>query len=179
MYCNDRTIGNGGTFNNVSYGTLGYGANNTLYAAARRIGTGGQSGTTWSSANASPQYDCPNDARDAFTLKVASGGTAGYGNNMLNYPVGLLTADEIAYAGGAASGNNNTYFLYTGVCNWTMTAYLWSTIRFGVFIIVPVGGISTNGRVGDCNNTFPVISLKNNVFSSDGDGHASTPYVIE
>ena len=49
-----------------------------------------------------PTLICQNN-NDKFTLKVDSlssiKGTSGYGNNTLNYPVGLMTIDEIVLAG--------------------------------------------------------------------------------
>ena len=179
IYCNDRTMGNSGTIDSTSYGTLGYGTNNTLYAAARRLGTGGPTGTTLSSANASPQYNCPNDERDGFTLKVASGGTEGYGNNALDYPVGLLTADEISYAGGAYGSGYNTFFLYTGSDYWTMSPFNLVRSYTRGWLVSSGGSFGGNSVSGTSPGAFPVISINSSALVSSGDGHASTPYIIQ
>lgn len=50
--------------------------------------------------------------------------TSNKGNKSLTYSIGLITADELIYAGTTKSGNNN-YYLYSGNGNdyWTMTPY--------------------------------------------------------
>ncbi len=59
------------------------------------------------------------------TLKVNGlskiNGTSGYGNNALNYPVGLITADEVALAGSVYNVMNSKYYLYTANSLWTLT----------------------------------------------------------
>ena len=71
-----------------------------------------------------PTLICSND-NDKFTLKVNSlssiKGTSGYGNNALNYPVGLITADEVALAGSVYNVMNSKYYLYTANSLWTLT----------------------------------------------------------
>lgn len=57
-------------------------------------------------SNGQPSFSCLN-ARDSYNV------AGGLGNGRLEYPVGLLTADEIMYAGGTTNGANNTYYLYT------------------------------------------------------------------
>ena len=177
IYCNDRTLGNAGSVNGVLFVATGEPLNNAIYSATRRIATGGSNGTSFTAYAASPQYDCPNDARDAFTLKVASGGTEGYGNNKLDYPVGLLTADEISYAGAAYGLTNNTFFLNTGGTYWTMSPFYAGP---GYTIIFVVTASTFTNEFGDRSlNAFPVISLNFSALVSSGDGHATTPYVIQ
>ena len=118
-YCNDRTIGAGGEVlyahpgpdDGYYFGVTGYGFDATIYGTARRIATGGPTGKSFVSNNASPIYKCPQN-NDKFTLKVANGGTSGHGNNALNYPIGLLTADEASYAGLAYEKDNSKLFIY-------------------------------------------------------------------
>ena len=180
-YCNDRSIVNGGTITswNFTFTPLGYGTNNTVYAPARRLGTGGQNGTSWSNLNSTPQYDCPNDSRDAFTLSISNGGTSGYGNNKLTYPIGLLTADELTFSGVNYGIPYNNYFLYVNDYYWTMSAFYYNTDHSCVFDIFSNGELSCNYVADVLPKTFPVISLKENVLVSGGDGHAQTPYVIQ
>ena len=40
--------------------------------------------------------------------------TQEYGNGKLDYPVGILTPDEVIFAGGSRNLPNNKYYLYTG-----------------------------------------------------------------
>ena len=70
--------------------------------------------------NKTPSLSCSKN--DSFTVNESS-----TGNGKLKYPVGLLTADEVAYAGGRSGSNNTTYYLYTGSTWWTMSpSYLWT-----------------------------------------------------
>ena len=170
IYCNDRMIGAAGNINGRTYGSLGYGTDNTLYGPARRL--------AFYSTNVSPQYNCPNKDRDGFTLKVSKGGTAEYGNNALDYPVGLLTADETSYAGGVYNTSNTTYFLNTGVDYWTMSPFFFVADTYEWYM-------ESNGNIKcyyDSSFTigaFPVISLNSNALVSSGEGTVSEPYIIQ
>ena len=59
----------------------------------------------------SPDYKCP-VVSDKFTTTTAKG------NGKLSYPVGLITADEITFAGLPAGKTNNSFYLYTGDYYW-------------------------------------------------------------
>ena len=54
----------------------------------------------------SPDYKC-SVASDKFTTTTAKG------NGKLSYPVGLISADEITFAGLPAGKTNNSFYLYT------------------------------------------------------------------
>ena len=64
-------------------GGLGYGTNNSYYRAYNRL-----------EDNKIPQFSCP-QSNDLYTTSSSS-----KGNKALDYPIGLITADEVAYAGG-------------------------------------------------------------------------------
>ena len=99
------------------------------------------------------------------------------GNGTLTYPIGLITADEVAFAGGVNGITNQSYYLYTGQDYWTM-----SPCRFygGWARVLPVrsygalGGYNVNLMYG----VRPVINLKADVQISSGSGTSSNPYVI-
>ena len=59
----------------------------------------------------SPDYKCP-VASDKFTTTTAKG------NGKLTYPIGLITVDEITFAGLPAGETNNSFYLYTGAYYW-------------------------------------------------------------
>ena len=65
--------------------------------------------------NKSPKLTCPEES-DKFTSKQSS-----IGNEALEYPVGLITADEVAMAGGVygSSNTNSSYYLYTNQNYWS------------------------------------------------------------
>ena len=74
VYCNDRNLASGQTYSTTS---------NFDYASWERIGT-----------NKQPTYNCTN-MRDAFSVNNTSA--------KLNYPIGLMSIDELSYAGGNSS----------------------------------------------------------------------------
>ena len=71
VYCNDRNLASGQTYSTTS---------NFNYAPEERIST-----------NKQPTYNCTNMS-DAFSVNNTSA--------KLDYPVGLITIDELSYAGG-------------------------------------------------------------------------------
>jgi hypothetical protein len=102
VWCNDRSIGtkngwdpNGGVTSGNSWTiySLLFSAYNRLYSTH------------------SPSFTCSRNI-DKFTTSTSNG------NGKLDYPVGLLTADEIMLAGGKGGTSNNNYYLYTGKSYW-------------------------------------------------------------
>ena len=101
IYCNDRTA----STSNVAYSTTNY----TTLTSWNSTGTTyyyGADGRVWNNP-VSPDYKCP-VASDKFTTTTAKG------NGKLSYPVGLITADEVTFAGLPAGKTNNSFYLYTG-----------------------------------------------------------------
>ena len=89
IFCNDRSPSSTQTAAWTSTGTdYYYGARGRLYS------------------NKTPILTCPT-ASDKFTVNTSNG------NGALTYPVGLITADEIAMAGGVWNSINRSYYLYT------------------------------------------------------------------
>ena len=175
-YCNDRSIGTSGTVGGTVFTSLGYAQNNTLFGSIRRIGTSGPAGTSFTSANASPSFKCAQN-NDKFTLKVANGGTNGYGNNALNYPIGLLTSDEAVYAGHPYWVSNSNGYLYTSKAYWLMNPSRMENNDMYGFLLTG-GGDVYNYRVDFIYSVLPVISLKSNAEVSSGNGTYNSPYVI-
>ncbi|MBP5204511.1 InlB B-repeat-containing protein [bacterium] len=133
-------------------------------------------------SNASPTLLCTNQA-DRYTLKESgkSGliGTNGAGNNKLDYPIGLLTADEISLAGGTTEwiyGSNYDYYLYTGESYWTSSAY--SSQSYGTFMFYTRSTLENNSVSGSYG-VRPVINLKSNIKYVSGNGIATDPYILE
>ena len=120
-----------------------------------------------------PQYKCE---YSAYGYTVAKGD--------LTYPIGLLTADEAAYAGGVYNVGNSSFYLNT------LKPYLTMTPQYPYLIdddavIFTVGEIyasisyySTNTNL---KNSFvlPVISLKNEAKVKSGTGLYNDPYIIK
>ena len=114
------------------------------------------------------------DKEDQFTLKVDSGGTLGYGNNALTYPVGLLTSKEAYLAFGGSSTNylnNNDYYwlLSPDYFNFSDYAYV-RRVRYGSLY-----GSNVYGTRG----ARPAVSLLTKVkLSGEGNGTVESPYVV-
>ena len=160
IYCNDRTIN---SFNGNAYSLTGdfeFNSYTKLYN------------------NNKPSYDCAN-VSDKFSVNNASA--------KLTYPIALMTADEIVYAGGTTStaiAEPYSWFIKnsndTEVVDktwWTMSparfnnnkiqVYQWhySNKRLVYNVVLSLG-------------VRPVISLKGNNKWKSGDGSASNPYEI-
>jgi uncharacterized repeat protein (TIGR02543 family) len=166
VYCNDRSNPAGG-----------YNTGNTsfYYGAYTRLDT-----------NKAPTYDCT-DTNDKFTVDTSTG------NGKLTYPIALMTADEVSFAGGLTWTNAPTWYYYNSAKGsstgdtywWLLSPYSWSCTWTGSFAIVfSVFGSSDPGRlrnyrVNFTNGVRPAISLKSCIKYSTGDGSADTPYTIE
>ncbi len=145
-FCNDRTI------NGTNGAKIYYGAYGRLYS------------------NKTPQYACPNVGRDLFTTSSSS-----VGNKALAYPIGLITLDEVAYAGGVYNKNSKTYI--NGNANYyTITPFQF--VSYSYTYVVSTGGFVTSTSSTSKYYIRPVISLKSDVLVSGGSGSANDPYVI-
>ena len=123
IYCNDRTA----STSNVAYSTTNY----TTLTSWNSKGTTyyyGANGRVWNNP-VSPDYKCP-VASDKFTTTTVKG------NGKLSYPVGLITADEITFAGLPVGKINNSFYLYTGADYWAGSpiAFFDGDIAYGFFV---------------------------------------------
>ena len=152
IYCNNRkTIMI--DYNKVSYGKLGYADNNTGY---------------YPLLDREASYDCFN-INDRFSVNN--------GNKSLNYSIGLLTTDELYYAGFKKNSDNKDNFLYINSSYWTMSPAYYNASGAYVY------KVNENGRIGEDIVTKeygmrPVITIKGNTKVSSGDGSLETPYLI-
>ncbi len=101
-------------------------------------------------------------------------------NDILNIPIGLITADEMAYAGGTTTSENQNYYLSTGQEYWTMTPSLAYNSGTAVnFWAGSSGWVFNFGTtVAYSRGIRPVINLRSDVTISSGNGTASHPFVI-
>ena len=98
----------------------------------------------------------------------------------LDYPILLITADEVALAGGVYNIPNSNYYLYNGQYFWTLSpshfgsdysrAYVWN--------VTPSGGLLNWSYVATSFGASPVINLKADTQITKGDGTALNPYVV-
>ena len=104
------------------------------------------------------------------------------GNGALSYPIALITADELVFAGAkagssAATTRNTDYYAYNGLQNWTMTpqgaGYTSSQVR--------IWTSSKYVHMDALNGPYyarPAINLRANVTYSSGTGTSINPYEI-
>ena len=146
IYCNDRSL------------SSGTGTTTTYYMADNRLDT-----------NKTPSLKCAQN-NDKFTT------SSSLGNGTLTYPVGLITADEVAYAGGKLFASNSSYYLYSGYSSWTMSPNDFSSGRSHVWTVTSAG-ILTTAFVDNSSALRPVISLKSDITFS-GNGSMNQPFEI-
>ena len=144
IFCNDRsaTTSENGTPGEIS-GSMST-STTYYYGAYVRLLT-----------NKSPKLTCPT-ASDKFTVNTSNG------NGALTYPVGIITADEVAMAGGVyGSGNtNSSYYLYTNRDYWSGSPYSFdgsSSVAGGFFVIS--SGVLDAVVVSRTVGARPVVSL--------------------
>lgn len=140
--------------------------------------TSGQFGSyTRLITNKAPTYDCSGD--NVYTKD----------NGKLNYPIGLISVDEVSYAGGISAKNSTAYFYYNSTNSqssvndnwwWTMSPYMWNN---GIAFQFIISGTSDSGQIGGngITGTYavrPVLSIKGTNAWKSGDGSSSNPYEI-
>ena len=162
VWCNDKTIVKDTTYNPSSYGGnatgLGFGINKTWYGAAQRLlSTSGSAGGT------GPSLKC-NGELSKITSKV-----------------GLITADELAFAGYAYGLENSTTYLQENA-----TDTYWCSLSPGLFngsyalvwYIIGSSGDFAHVYVFYTSGVRPSISLKSTT-NVTGNGTSEDPYVVE
>ena len=152
-FCGDRTTITGN----------GLETNYTEYAAYDRL-----------IVNKNPSLKCQ-DNNDNYTIINSI-----TGNKSLNYPIGMISSDEISYAGGVYGISNTNYYLYTGQIAWSMTPQWYSHSGAGLY--AKIFYISNDGslysyRSNESYDVRPVINLKADIQLS-GSGTSTDPYVV-
>ena len=148
-FCGDRTPHSG----------TGIGIDSTYYGAYNRL-----------IDSKAPSFKCTNENSDLFTVSESS-----KGNKALDHPIGLISADEVAYAGGVYNTSNSSYYLYIHGAYWTMSPF-YSSSRARVFIVDSSGGF-INYNVNLSYGVRPVINLRGDL-SVTGTGTSTDPYEV-
>ena len=127
---------------------------------------------SWTSGNATmitytsytPDFKCSSD---------------GNGKGVVSSSVGLLTYDEVVYAGGYYAQNNSSYYLNNPAIYWcTMSPVGFSGSTSGIWYIDNNGHISLYNATGSIK-LRAVLNLKADIQISDGDGTKENPFVVE
>lgn len=160
IYCNNRTTKKF-NYKNILYNTGGYSNLNTGYLLMNDyyIQEDGEKIT----------LDC--NLKDRFSVNSK------YGNNKLNYPIGLLTIEEAYYAGFMPNKTNNTNnYLNANYDYITMTPAYYNGQDAYNFVMSKNKVIL--GKVSNLYNTRPVITIKKDTKILKGDGSISNPYIL-
>ena len=177
IYCNDRSVVSG------TYST----SNTFYYGSYTRL-----------SSNKAPSYKCGGNGTDGLfegTQAIAdkfSANTSGGGNGQLKYPIALMTADEISFAGGVWDETLASPYVwyYTNSVNdsitglffwWLLSSYGWHGVTSSMF---GIGGSYNPGLFDDSYvdsllAVRPAISLDSCVQIKSGDGTQESPYEID
>ena len=157
-FCGDREPSTSSTTSNGSGGT---GTTTTYYGGYIKLVN-----------SKDPTLKCKNSS-DLYTVSGSS-----KGNQALSNPIGLITADEVAYAGGVYGQTNTSYYLYNDTYYWTMSPYrTYPGGSTSAFLL------NSNGNLDASYVHFevgvrPVINLASDVTIKSGNGSSSTPYEI-
>ena len=154
VYCNDRSISDPVGWNPAGGDTT----TGLSFEQRNRID------------NYSPSLVC-NRLLDRFTV------SSSIGNGALTYPIGLLSGDEVMYAGGTKLLENTTYYLYK--YGWILGARVFSYGYPSLFRISNGELFYQQGNPSASNAVIPVISLKSTDIVESGDGTSTNPYVIK
>ena len=126
-----------------------------------------------------PSFKC-RDSQDLYTTPGSSKGNGALkvtpGNNdSTPTPIGLITADEVAFAGGVYNYNNNSYYLYNNSDYWTISPYNFPG-GAATFRMTLSGSLLYNGVTYE-NGVRPVINLRSDVALS-GSGTTTDPFKV-
>ena len=145
-------------------------SDNTYFGAYTRLKT-----------NKTPSYDCA-ATEDKFTADTSTG------NGKLTYPIALMTADEVSFAGGLWGTNAQTWYYYnsakgssTGEQWWWLLSPASGNGSYAyVFFVVGSSnpGFLSSTYVSHTYGVRPAVSLKSCIKYSTGNGSANAPYTI-
>ena len=156
IWCNDKSTSSG----------LGYGTSTTNYSVYGRLVT-----------SKKPTLICSKDNSGGKLSKFTVDDTS-YGNGNLTYKVGLLTADEVAFAGSVYGVYNRSTYLYENGTSvwWTMSPKGYDASYTEVW---RVGSGYLNGdSVTSSYALRPSIALVSTV-TITGEGTSENPYIVK
>ena len=175
IYCNDRSVGEG-TYNKSGSTKLDYGGYTRLFT------------------NKTPSYKCGANTSDGLFESTQaiedkfSASTEGGGNGQLKYPIALMTADEVSFAGGVRGRTLSSPYAwyYTNSKGTSIVgSYGWWTISpyesYRLFHIYDDGILEIYGMLPYANGITvrPSISLDSCVQIKSGNGTPEAPYEID
>ncbi|MCI8393884.1 MAG: hypothetical protein HFH86_00160 [Bacilli bacterium] len=151
VFCNDRSIYSGDGISTTV--TTSYNANIRMN-------------------NHTPTFTCSNQ-NDKFTVSDT------IGNGALTYPIGLITVDELHYAGMLDNVLNRSSYVFSSQVYWTMSPifFLKTEARSRMWRITTSGTLNSD-TTDTAYGVRPVINLKHDTVISSGVGTRNDPFVI-
>ena len=121
------------------------------------------------------QFTCPEPSRDLYTTTDSS-----IGNKALTYPVGLITYDELVFAGMDNRHINKLSWAYSTQHYWTMSpSFFNATLGYAhEWSLHSAGYLSQWNYVANGFGARPVINLKSDTLITSGIGTSSDPFVV-
>lgn len=173
----------------------GYGQIKTYYKSHERFYVNEKKNSI---SSVKPTFECAKGVNNTYSRYTVNSESITRGvsvNNDLTYPIGLLSADEMIFAGtypnitdsnGSAIYRNQNFYLYKRSENvWSMTPADFrnpSSNRFAeVFTISSDEKGALSVEIVSTYHTYtlhPVINLKENIKVESGDGTKDNPYII-
>ena len=165
-------------YSNYISTAVGFCGDRTVYSGGDGIQTDKTSyfGTYGRHVKNIAQFTCPNVERDLYTSTDSN-----IGNNSLTYPVGLITYDELAFAGMDNGHINKLSWAYSTQHYWTISPSLFNALSgYGYEWMLHSAGYLVNwwGVTGSLG-IRPVINLKSDVKITGGTGTSTDPFVID
>ena len=157
-FCNDRSFASNNTGDGYSL------VPSTFYSAYKRLNQ---------DSNKTAILKCTQES-DKFST------TSSRGNGELTYPVALITADEVALAGGKHGLKNSDIYLNSNSNIYIMTPVYFSENSVYSFVY----GLNSQGMLEIYNVTNflvirPVINIRSDVLIQEGDGTTENPFELE
>ena len=159
VWCNEKTNVTDTTYDPWGWTPNGYGyaKNATYYGATQRlVSASGSTGGT------GPSLKCNGEL------------------SKINSKVGLITADELVYAGYAYAQYNTTTYLRENATDnywWSLSPSTFNGSNAYVWYVYGSIGRFNGGSVSNANGVRPSISLKSTT-NVTGEGTSSSPYII-
>ena len=167
-FCGDRYPSTSGSSSNGSGGT---GATTTYYGAYIRLVN-----------SKNPSFKCTDKDNDLYTTPGSSEGNGALKvtpseNDSTPTPIGLITADEVAFAGGVNGSSNSSYYLYNNAYYWTMSPHRFTgdAYVFYVWLDGRLDGYLESTYVTIKLGVRPVINLRSDI-PLTGSGTTSDPF---
>ena len=159
IWCNDKNVVSDMSFNPKKWQNvtgLGYGTNTSYYGATKRLlNSHGEAGGT------GPSLKCTSELSE------------------ISSKIGLLTADEIAYAGYTYNISNfATYLQENAISSWaTMSPAGFDSDSAGIYVVDSTSQLNDFGVNAEIE-VRPSINLVSNIIVT-GTGTSEAPYIIQ